>query len=187
MKRHVIENDITEPKSKRRRLPKTTTAPIITKVVKLVDNIAEGKEFCIFNSTQPTVEDLEDMVRKHGGETVKSPSDKTFVCIAATKSFRVLSYMDEGKGNKKKETYDIAKVEWLLKAMQSDTPLDRLLPLHPSDMLHITDKLQQQFDQEFDPYGDSYTKPVDEAELGRLLDSMDFEVNYIQSKLSKFR
>lgn len=72
--------------------------------------------------------------------------------------------------------YNIASVDWLIRALQSDTKLDRLLPFHPSDMLYATDELEKQFDHDFDQYGDSYTEPVNEEELIRLLENIDSKV-----------
>lgn len=94
----------------------------------------------------------------------------TFVCIAhSSKGLRVSSHMAT-------KAYDIVSVDWLIRAMQSDTKLDRLLPFHPSDMMYATDKLKKQFAEDFDQYGDSYTKPVTENELFRLMEKIDSKV-----------
>lgn len=41
--------------------------------------------------------------------------------------------------------YDIAKPEWLVRALGGDQPLSSLIKFTPDDMLFATDQLQQKF------------------------------------------
>lgn len=102
----------------------------------------------------------------------------TFICIASYRSFKVNSYIATAK-------HDIVQVGWLVKAFATEEPLTKLPAFHPHDMIFVTKKLQQKFNDEFDEYGDSYTIPVTENELQELMDKMNSDVSKTDSAVSK--
>lgn len=75
------------------------------------------------------------------------------------------------------QKYNIAKVDWLIKALATDEPLTKLQEFHPNDMIFTTEKLKLEFIDKFDAYGDSYTIPTSEDEVRELVDKMDPKVS----------
>lgn len=66
--------------------------------------------------------------------------EKTFVVIADNpKMLRVDMIIKENK-------YNVAKPEWLKRALGSDQPLTKLIEFTPDDMLFANDQLIHQFD-----------------------------------------
>lgn len=79
--------------------------------------------------------------------------EKTFVVIADNpRMLRVEMIIKENK-------YNVAKSEWLKRALGCDQPLTKLIELTPDDMLFATDTLKQQFDE--DDFSTD-TQPMDE-------------------------
>lgn len=58
----------------------------------------------------------------------------------------------------KEKKYNIAKPEWLERALGSDKPLTHLIDFTRDDMLFATESLAQQFDN-LDLYGEGNTQP----------------------------
>lgn len=59
----------------------------------------------------------------------------------------------------KENKYNVAKSDWLKRALGSDEPLVKLLEFTPDDMLFATEELKQRF--EADEFS-SDTQPMDE-------------------------
>lgn len=57
--------------------------------------------------------------------------------------------------------YNIAKSEWLRRALGSDKPLTALIKFTPNDLLFVTEQLQQQFDADPVQFDEYDTPPVD--------------------------
>lgn len=175
-KRHYNENDLNGNNSvptKQRRQKQPVVVSNVPAVidVKQIDNVCNGRRFCILNtaSNLPTVGELKRMVLQHGGKVVANPHTDTYVCVAATESLRVKSWKQTGK-------YNIATVAWLVKALQSQHPLERLIPLSPNDMIFSTDALKQQFRTDFDEFGDSYDEPLDCDDARGIIDGIEDKV-----------
>lgn len=124
------------------------------------------------------------MVRRHGGRVVDHPSmsftffpqklsfanefekqiliasgfqldAQTFVIIAGDpKSLRVTKFIASKSNN-------IAKPQWLVRALGSEEPLKCLIKFTPDDMVFATDKLQEEFAAESDIYDSCDTEPMD--------------------------
>lgn len=72
--------------------------------------------------------------------------------------------------------YNIAKPEWLVRALGSNEPLNCLIKFTPDDMVFATEKLQEEFAVEDDIYDSYDTEPMDiDAEFNR--DNQPREVN----------
>ncbi|KAG4073170.1 hypothetical protein HA402_002559 [Bradysia odoriphaga] len=180
VKRHITDTDINAMPPKRTRQStndkKTKfSAPsnvgninLLYDNVPKVDRICEGKEFCVLNTANnlPPLEELHQMILRHGGKVVQNPTKHTFVAIAATESLRV-SKLKEAK------MCNIATVNWLMKAVGANVPLKKLIRFHPSDMLSCTNETAEEFRRKYDKYSDSFTKKVSVGQLKSVLDSMD--------------
>lgn len=57
--------------------------------------------------------------------------------------------------------YNIAKPEWLKRALGSVQPLTELIKLTQNDMLFATESLKKQFDADSTPNYDNDTEPMD--------------------------
>lgn len=136
--------------------------------IKIIDKVCAGLDFCILNTgkNKPTIDDLKNMILKHGGRVVANPSSKTFVCIADYKPLNVKMLIKSAK-------YNIATVDWLVNAFGGNAPLKRLPKLHPLEMIYSTMELQQKFSNDYDSYGDSYTQPVTENSIKNFLEKMN--------------
>lgn len=80
---------------------------------------------------------------------------KTFVVIADNPKMLRVSMLI------KDNIYDIAKSEWLKRALGSDQPLTTLIKLTRNDMLFATDSLEKQFDADSELYDESETPPME--------------------------
>lgn len=72
--------------------------------------------------------------------------------------------------------FNVATVNWLIKAIGANLPLKKLIKFHPSDMLCCTDKTADEFRRKYDIYGDSFTKKVSVDQLKSILYAMDEKV-----------
>lgn len=82
--------------------------------------------------------------------------------------------------------YNVATVNWLMKATGANIPMKKLLPFHPSDMLCYTEETANRFHRKYDCYSDSYTKPVTPDELKSILNAMHEKVNQIHLERDNF-
>lgn len=72
--------------------------------------------------------------------------EKTFVVIAENpKMLRVSMIIKENK-------YNVAKPDWLKRALGSKEPITTLLKFTPEDMLFATEDLKEQFNADADQY-----------------------------------
>lgn len=93
----------------------------------------------------------------------------TFVCVAATESLRVKKLKETG-------SYNIATVNWLIKAVGANVKMKKLIKFQPNDLLCYTIDVANEFERKFDKYSDSYTKKVSTDQLKALIDAMDEKV-----------
>lgn len=74
------------------------------------------------------------------------------------------------------KSYNIAKPEWLVRALGSNEPLNCLIKFKPDDMLYATEELQEEFAAEDNIYDSYDTEPMDvDEEFNR--DNQPPEVN----------
>lgn len=142
-----------------------------------MDDVCKGLDFCVVVKSGPSADELKNMIRRHGGNIVctegkclfvfqksaffKSLSNgifiylgpKTFVVIANDPLMARVAMII--KGNK----HNIAKSDWLKRALGSDKPLTTLAKFTPDDMLFATESLKNQFDAEQCDEND--TEPMD--------------------------
>lgn len=133
-----------------------------------VDNILNGREYCVKTSRSGllSVKEIQVLIKKRGGRSVCNPNiKKTHAIIAGDLNFEVKTLM--------KSDYNIVKVEWILSALNESTINKKLPKLSPFDMISTSKQLKEVFAENFDEYGDSYTKEVTEKDLKNILDRMD--------------
>uniref|UniRef100_A0A182MD64 DNA ligase 4 n=1 Tax=Anopheles culicifacies TaxID=139723 RepID=A0A182MD64_9DIPT len=172
-KRHVTLADLnapapakqTKPGRKRLIAAERQTVPDLGDVSPLPGGMLHGRDVCVMsvgNQTgAPSIETLERLVRRHGGRAVANPSPATFAIVAGRVTFKVRKYMETGR-------WDVVRDDWLLRAgMES-----RLEPFRPEDVLTATEPTRMQLAEQYDRYGDSYTRPTTPASFGALLRRM---------------
>lgn len=122
--------------------------------------MTSGKKF-------PSIEELEKLVLKHGGNTVKNPGQTTFAVIVGDLSFRVKTIIHSNK-------YNIVSIDWLLRVLGGGR-----LEFTPHDMIASKPELLEEFRNRsdefrdrFDEFGDSYTEPIDEQRLKAVMIKM---------------
>ncbi|XP_050099465.1 DNA ligase 4-like [Anopheles aquasalis] len=179
-KRHVTLDDLTGSTVARNGPIKrvrgagrlsTTPAPPHQPTEQLVpiDNACGGREFCVMSTHagQPTVAELEQMIRQHGGRVVANPGSTTYAIVAGTRTFKVNRYCQAGR-------WDVVRVEWLLRAMgASRVPRARLEPFRPADLHAATEETHLWLAEHYDRFGDSYTRPVSPRTFRGLLKQPD--------------
>lgn len=96
---------------------------------------------------------------------------KTFVCVAAAgiPSFRVKQLIET-------KSYNIATVDWLVRALGGETAKEKLLNFQPQDMICCTEAMEIAFTKRFDVYGDSFSKRTTIDNLKVLLAKIEFKV-----------
>lgn len=109
---------------------------------------------------------METLVRKHSGRVVKNPGPKTFVVIIGKRTNTAKKVIET-------QIYNVATVDWLIRALSGEEPKDQLLDFHPLDMIASNENLKRDFLQKYDEFGDSYTKQITEDELSNILDEID--------------
>lgn len=162
-KRHVNLSDMNRclpPKRSRKATKSTLQSTLATtdeaelaEITKQIDNICNGRDICILSSNDknvPPVNRLKAMVLAHGGRIVENPSAKTFVCVAGLLTARVRSLMQLG-------VYNIAKVDWLCRALGGNDVRTDLLDYNRADMHSLNAELEIEFQRKYDRYGDSFT------------------------------
>lgn len=89
----------------------------------------------------------------------------TFCIIANEKTVRVSNIIKLNK-------YNVVKPSWLLECIENNV----LREWCPNDFLAMAPSTAEEVNKEFDSYGDSYTKPLDESHLKKLMNSMKVDV-----------
>ncbi|XP_053668050.1 DNA ligase 4-like [Anopheles marshallii] len=172
-KRHVTLEDLNAPapvkqtKSGRKRVITVERTLIADHrdVSPLPDGMLQGRDVCVMSvGTQtgaPSIDALERLVRRHGGRAVANPSPDTYAIVAGRVTFKVRKYMETGR-------WDVVQDGWLLRA-----GLDgRLEPFRPEDILAATETTRMKLTEQYDRYGDSYTRPTTPTTFGALLRRM---------------
>lgn len=94
--------------------------------------MAQGMKISILSSGKgkdfPTREDLETLVRKHGGQVHTTPGYATNFCVAHTEVPMVISV-------KKLRSHTIVSVPWFLRAFPEDEKVEKLPELNFKDVL----------------------------------------------------
>lgn len=124
--------------------------------VEAIDNVCNGLDFCIVNREKKTesIKELEDMVRRHGGKVVTYANQYTFVIIVGRpETKQAQDYIKKAQNN-------IAKPEWLIRALGSDKPLKNLIKFTPNDMVYALPSLQQEFDADLDAGVETDSEPL---------------------------
>jgi DNA ligase-4 len=135
--------------------------------IKKVSSLFEGKEFCLVidmgNETYDK-KSLETNIVEFGGEIVQNPGENTYCIIAAKKIHKLNSYI-------KNDLYNIVKVEWLMKCIQSS----EFIQWKPSDMIHTKSETKIYFNGLYDAVGDSYTEALTVESLKEIFNNIEPE------------
>lgn len=124
------------------------------------------------------VNELESIIKKHGGRVVKNPSSKTYACIAGRKSHKVEMAISNG-------SYNIASADWLYRSFGGNTVLQSLPKFQPLEMIFATPELELKFIDCYDPYGDSYSEQITKEAFRTFSSKMPVDLlpNYTKSEL----
>ncbi|XP_068249304.1 DNA ligase 4 [Palaemon carinicauda] len=164
--KHYIDSS-DEPAAKRKTpskgdhpsLPSHFRPADLTKVVKKADVLA-GKEICVMGGDENmTKHQVEKLIVEHGGSLTQHPKKDTFCVVADTFSVRVNNYV---------KSHNIVRPSWIELCIKRSS----LMPFGPLDVLSLVDGKRDTIKELFDEYGDSYTDPVDERTLKRIMENM---------------
>lgn len=137
-----------------------------------------GKDFCILSAGKYDENELESIIKKHGGRVVKNPSSKTYACIADRKSHKVEMAISNGN-------YNIATADWLNRSFGGSTVLESLPKFQPLEMVFATAELELKFIDSYDPFGDSYSEQISKEDFRTFSSKMPVDLlpNYTKSEL----
>jgi len=137
----------------------TDTAGVVA-----VDNIFEGKEFCVMNGDRNEYQKhaMETLIVQHGGTKVQCPLYTTFCAVALKESIKVQNLM-------KRADIDIVHPKWLLACVAEG----KLLPCEPKYMLYTTEETKSNMLLHIDKYGESYAVDTTVESLQEVFEQMD--------------
>ena len=174
-----------EPSVKKKRMSVSRARTIVSSRFKGVDswkvnavnNIFDGKEFCVCVGTEKHSKSwIEERILECGGEIVQNPGPDTF-CVVTSKLIHKINIYN------KKDLYDVVKLDWLLKCFSDN----KLYAWKPTDMFHSRIATKISFEKIFDPYGDSYTEDLTIDSIKELFLALDSnEVNYNDKYIKKY-
>ncbi|XP_035784210.1 DNA ligase 4-like [Anopheles albimanus] len=149
-----------------------------TEELQPIDNALGSREFCVMSTHagQPTVTELERMIRQHGGRVVANPGSTTYAIVAGTRTFKVDRYCRAAR-------WDVVRLEWLLRAIRAGkAPRARLEPFRPTDLHAATEETHQWLAEHYDRFGDSYTHPVSPRTFSVLLKQPDAALSRLSER-----
>ncbi|XP_046628908.1 DNA ligase 4-like isoform X1 [Neodiprion virginianus] len=170
-KRHVTEHDVMEHLpaiSPRKTKNKTITVlnynPCPTTAVSRISRLLDDKEICVVNGNDEiSKEDVEKIVREHGGSIVQNPGGKTFCAIVGNANKLKVKNMIQG------QKYNVVNLEWLLRATRPEN-FASLQPWLPWELLFATESTRSHMSTVFDDTYDSYTQDTNIDDLKRSLE-----------------
>lgn len=131
----------------------------LTKVVKKADVLA-GKEICVMGGDESlTKQQIEKLIVEHGGSLTQHPKKDTFCIVSDTFSVRVNNYV---------KSHNIVRPSWIELCVKRSA----LMPFGPLDVLSLLDGKRDSMKELFDEFGDSYTDPLDERMLKKIMSNM---------------
>lgn len=174
-KRHATESDLIMTHKRAPKRQKLDPIPIVNRYkaksdVTILDDVATGLEISILSSGKgknfPPKEELETLVRKHGGRVVANPGRDTNFCVAHTQTPMVLAIMQ-------KRSQTIVNVPWFLKAFPENDVLTELPEITRKDTICMKSEFEAQLKSQYDEYDDHYTKQLSKEKLAQQLKEMD--------------
>ncbi|XP_063700351.1 DNA ligase 4 [Culicoides brevitarsis] len=173
-KRHATEADLIGTHKRSPKKPKISSKLEIcnpyTSVgkVEIVDEIAKNHEIAILSSGKdfPPKQELENLVRIHGGTVVAHPGRRTTFCVADTKTPMVQEII-------KNRSQTIVTVPWFLKSFpKTASNAEKLPDIKKRDTICMKPDFEVALRYTHDEFDDSYTKELTENELREQLDNM---------------
>lgn len=165
--KHYIESS-DEPAAKRRTplkseqpsLPLHFRPADLTQIVKK-DEVFAGLEMCVMGGDETlTKHVIEKLIVEHGGSFTQHPRGDTYCIVTNNKSVRVNNYI---------KSHNVVRPSWV----NSCVSRSRLMPWGPLDVISLLDEKKKDMNVLFDEFGDSYTEPLDESTLRRIMGNME--------------
>jgi len=133
--------------------------------IKIETDLFGKLEFCVMNGDDDfSKEDLETLVYQYGGICTQYPTDKTFAVIAARETLKVKNLQFRGE-------IDIIRHKWILDCIGKEN----LLSLEPRYMIHTSPSTQAIFQNDIDPFGDSFTTDTTIENLREILKEINLK------------
>lgn len=88
------------------------------------------------------------------------------IIVGNPKSLRAKEFID-------KKQYNIATIQWLVRALGSDKPLKSLIKFTPNDMVFATPALEEQFATGLDADDETDTEPMNYDNLAQPMENDD--------------
>lgn len=167
VQRKVHAADITSPQRKRKFVQSSksvieqfTNNSQDLMEVEAVDNVMEGKEFCVLttNPSLPSIKEMKKMVKKHGGVITEYPrKGKTFAIIAGLLTHNVKTAISS-------KSFNVIKADWLVNNFGGVKVFKEMPKIRPvADLYYATDALKDSLKDVFDDYGDSYNEAIEDV------------------------
>lgn len=165
--RSVHKDDITSPTQKKKKIMKPRAAAISNfckysqedlNDLNPIDNALEGKDFCVMSSSNERTFELKQLLKLHGATLTEFPiKNKTFAVIAGDMIKQIKIYIND-------KIFNVIKAEWVIQNFTKDEQLHDVPDLVPNDFHSMTEEMRENFKNEYDEYGDSYTEPIETIE-----------------------
>ncbi|RDD46321.1 DNA ligase 4 [Trichoplax sp. H2] len=141
-----------------------------------VSQVFSGKEFCVVSGPKHNPKaSVEKRIVENGGTFVQNPGMETFCVITDRKTIRARNIISQN-------IYDVVKVDWLLDSLAAG----RCLEWQPNQVIHSSPKTAEVFAKEYDKYGDSYTKDIDNpVALKAIFDKINNEDDLVSTATQK--
>lgn len=154
--RNVTKNDLNfNVRSKLRN--KTTNPNADDDDVKVLDNILDGKEFCVllYSPDIAKTKEIIARIKSHGGTIVEQPrKNKTFAIVCDRKTVKVENHL-------KIMDVNIINSEWVLRELRDEELFQFPLIRPQIDSFFTTKTLKIDQNKHFDEYGDSHREPFE--------------------------
>ncbi|KAJ8019961.1 DNA ligase 4 [Holothuria leucospilota] len=135
--------------------------------VQKVSEVLADKEICVINGPPGKGKpELEKIVIEMGGQIVQNPGQETLCVIADKVNLRLRNII-------RSDVYDVVKASWLLECKESK----KHLPWLPAHMIHTSPQTKAKFAEDYDKYGDSFTKDVTPEKLEEVFQKVASEID----------
>lgn len=171
-KRHATASDLQNAHKRAPKRQKIETNTFVNRYrdlpeVEVIDEIAKGLQIAVLNSGKgknfPSKEELELLVRQHGGQVVANPGRNTNFCVAHIQTPIVQSIIQS-------KSQTIVTISWFLKAFSGNHK--ELIDITRKDTICMKPDFEAGLKYKYDLFNDHYTKELSDHELKEQLKEM---------------
>ncbi|KAM3967874.1 LOW QUALITY PROTEIN: uncharacterized protein ACR2FA_011420 [Aphomia sociella] len=139
--------------------------PDVPSDVEITSRALHDRKVCVISGDEEgDVNDLIKIVVSHGGKPVLNVGPDTWCAVVG-------QITAVGRATLESRSVDVVPASWLRTLPRSTGPCD----LRPLDLLAVKPTTSLNFRRHYDPFGDSYTRLLDESTLKKCFERMDSE------------